>query len=40
VLAAKASEDMIRKVAKSLRKVSIWGRKRKKGAAKKSSATT
>jgi hypothetical protein len=40
VLAAKASEDMIRKVEKSLRKVSIWGRRRKKSAAKKSLATT
>jgi hypothetical protein len=38
VLAGEASEDMIRKVEKSLRKVSIWGRRRKKGAAKKSSA--
>jgi hypothetical protein len=38
VLAGKASEDMIRKVEKSLRKVSICGRRRKKGAAKKSSA--
>jgi hypothetical protein len=37
-LAGKASDDMIRKVEKSLRKVSIWGRRRKKGAAKKSSA--
>jgi hypothetical protein len=36
VLREKASEDMIRKVEKSLRKVSIWGRRRKKGAAKKS----
>jgi hypothetical protein len=37
VLARKASEDMIRMVEKSLRKVSIWGRRRKKDVAKKSS---
>jgi hypothetical protein len=36
VLAGKASEDMIRMVEKSLKKVSIWGRKRKKGVARKS----
>jgi hypothetical protein len=37
VLAGKASEDMIRRVEKSLRRVSIWGRKRKKGVARKTS---
>jgi hypothetical protein len=35
-LAGKASEDMIRIVEKSLKKVSIWDRKRKKGVARKS----
>jgi hypothetical protein len=35
VLAGKASEDMIRIVEKSLRKVSIWGRRRKKRVARK-----
>jgi hypothetical protein len=38
VLAGKASEDMIRMMEKSLRKVSIWGRRRKKRVARKSSA--
>jgi hypothetical protein len=38
VLAGKASEDMIRMVEKFLIKVSILGRRRKKGVAKKSSA--
>jgi hypothetical protein len=38
VLAGKASEDMIKMVEKSLRKVSIWGRRRKKGVARKFSA--
>jgi hypothetical protein len=38
VLAGKASEDMIKKVEKSLRKISIWGRRRKKHVARKSSA--
>jgi hypothetical protein len=28
-------EDMIRRVEKSMRRVSIWGRKRKKGVARK-----
>jgi hypothetical protein len=37
VLAGKATEDMIRRVEKSLRRVSIWGRKRKKGVARKTS---
>jgi hypothetical protein len=37
-LAGKASEDMIKKVEKSLRKISIWGRRRKKRVARKSSA--
>jgi hypothetical protein len=37
VLAGKASEDMIKKVEKSLRKISIWGRRRKKRVARKSS---
>jgi hypothetical protein len=36
ILAGKASEDMIGMVEKSLKKVSIWGRKRKKGVARKS----
>jgi hypothetical protein len=40
VLAGKASEDMIRMVEKSLRKVSIWGRRRKKCVVKKSSAAS
>jgi hypothetical protein len=40
VLAGKASEDMIRLVEKSLRKVSIWGRRRKKCVVKKSSAAS
>jgi hypothetical protein len=35
VLAGKVPEDMIRRVEKSLRRVSIWGRKRKKGVARK-----
>jgi hypothetical protein len=38
VLAGKASEDLIKKVEKSFRKVSIWGRRRKQGVARKSSA--
>jgi hypothetical protein len=38
ILAGKASEDMIRMVEKSLRKVSIWGRRRKKRVARKFSA--
>jgi hypothetical protein len=38
ILAGKASEDMIRMMEKSLRKVSIWGRRRKKRIARKSSA--
>jgi hypothetical protein len=38
VLAGKASEDMVRKVEKSFNKASIWGRRRKNGAARKSSA--
>jgi hypothetical protein len=38
VLAGKASEDMIKMVEKSLKKVSIWGRRRKKGVARKFSA--
>jgi hypothetical protein len=37
VLAGKAPEDMIRRVEKPLRRVSIWGRKRKKGVARKTS---
>jgi hypothetical protein len=37
VLAEKSSEDIIRTVEKSLRKVTIWGRRRKKHVAKKSS---
>jgi hypothetical protein len=39
VLAGKASEDMIRMVEKSLRKISMWGRRRKKRIARKYSAT-
>jgi hypothetical protein len=39
VLAGKASEDMIRMMEKSLRKVSVWGKRRKKRVARKSSAT-
>jgi hypothetical protein len=35
VLAGKASEDTIRKVEKSLRKVSIWGKIRRHGVARK-----
>jgi hypothetical protein len=35
VLAGKASEDMIKMVEKSIKKVSIWGRRRKKGLARK-----
>jgi hypothetical protein len=38
ILAEKASEDMIKMVEKSLRKASIWGRKRKKRVARKFSA--
>jgi hypothetical protein len=38
VLAGKASEDMIRMVEKSLRKISIWGRRRKKHVSRKYSA--
>jgi hypothetical protein len=38
ILAEKASEDMIGMVEKSLRKASIWGRKRKKRVARKFSA--
>jgi hypothetical protein len=38
VLARKASEDMIRMVEKSLRKISMWGRRRKKRIARKYSA--
>jgi hypothetical protein len=37
-LAGKASEDMVRKMEKSFNKVSIWGRRRKKGVTRKSSA--
>jgi hypothetical protein len=37
VLAGKASEDLLREVEKSLRKVSIWGRRRKRGVARKAS---
>jgi hypothetical protein len=40
VLEGKASEDMIRMMEKSLRKVSIWGRRRKKCVVKKSSAAS
>jgi hypothetical protein len=36
----KALEDMIRMVEKSLRKVSIWGRRRKKCVVKKSSTAS
>jgi hypothetical protein len=39
-LARKASEEMIRMVEKSLRKVSIWSRRRKKCVVKKSSAAS
>jgi hypothetical protein len=38
VLAGKALEDMIRMVEKSLRKIYIWGRRRKKRVARKYSA--
>jgi hypothetical protein len=38
VLAGKASEDMIKMVEKSLKKVSIWSRRMKKGIARKFSA--
>jgi hypothetical protein len=38
ILAEKVSEDMIKKMEKSLRKISIWGRRRKKRVARKSSA--
>jgi hypothetical protein len=38
VLAGKVSEDMIKKMEKSLRKISIWRRRRKKRVARKSSA--
>jgi hypothetical protein len=37
VLAGKASEDIIRKVEKSLSKVSLWNKRRKRGVAKKVS---
>jgi hypothetical protein len=40
VLAGEASEDMIRKVEKSLRKVIIRGRSRKRGLARKTSRAT
>jgi hypothetical protein len=40
VLADKASEDLIRKVEKSLRKVIIGGRSRKRGVARKTSRAT
>jgi hypothetical protein len=40
ILARKASEDMIKMVEKSLKKVSIWGRRRKKGIARKNLAAT
>jgi hypothetical protein len=40
VLAGKASEDMIRMMEKSLRKVSVWGKRRKKRITKKFSAAT
>jgi hypothetical protein len=36
-LAGKASEDTIRKVEKSLRKVSLWNNRRKRGVARKAS---
>jgi hypothetical protein len=38
VLAGKALEDMIRMVEKSLRKISKWGRRRKKRVARRYSA--
>jgi hypothetical protein len=38
ILAGKASKDIIRMVKKSLRKLSIWGRRRKKRVARKYSA--
>jgi hypothetical protein len=37
VLAGKASEDKIWKVENSFRKISIWGKRRKKGLARKDS---
>jgi hypothetical protein len=40
VLAGKALEDIIRKVEKSLRKVTIWNKRRKRNVARKASATT
>jgi hypothetical protein len=40
ILADKASEDLIRKVEKSLRKVIIRGRSRKRGVARKTSRAT
>jgi hypothetical protein len=38
VLAGKASEDVVKMVEKSLRKISMWGRRRKKRIARKYSA--
>jgi hypothetical protein len=38
ILAGKASENMIRKVEKSLKKVSIRGKRRKRAIARKASA--
>jgi hypothetical protein len=40
VLAGKALEDIIRKVKKSRRKVTIWNKRRKRNVARKASATT
>jgi hypothetical protein len=40
VLAGKASEEIIKKVENSLRKVSIWGKRRKKGVARKTLAVS
>jgi hypothetical protein len=37
VLAGKASEDTIRKIEKSLKKVSLWSNRRKRGVARKAS---
>jgi hypothetical protein len=39
ILAEKASEDIIKKVEKSLRKVSLWSNRRKRGVARKASVT-